>query len=368
MSSILSQLVDAKKDTSLTRYVTCTALAVTTYDGILTLFDAIKLFRRSKTSLGRILYYLTRVVSFIGLTLMTYHISEFRLGFSRKACQIFVWIWPSLFSLTMLSTDWLLTLRISALYHSNALIWRGTYASLIICGLVTSGLLINIQVTYSKVIYYIDAVGICGVLTQGRDVVKTFYPWLAHETLLTVIMGVHTWRNFRKGSGRQTFPLLIVLYRDGALFYVVILAVRIWIIYTLSTLPLTRLYLDICVMWAACTLLTTRAYLNLCSIVLVREEEEAASMELQATIGFTSRSRASKALSPTRLANPTTIRPTEVYFRRETELTVDETRKNLSISPSPPLSKPSSPNGFDEERRLSGTTAHMSHQNMSPYR
>lgn len=95
-----------------------------------------------------------------------------------------------------------------------------------------------------ETIYYIEVVRLCGVLTQGRDVVKTFYPLLAHETILTIIMGVHTWRNFKRGIGGPSLPLLTVLYRDGALFYLIVLGLRIWIIYTVRISSASYLVTD----------------------------------------------------------------------------------------------------------------------------
>ncbi|CAG7849581.1 SubName: Full=Uncharacterized protein {ECO:0000313/EMBL:CCA69353.1} [Serendipita indica DSM 11827] len=276
MVSILDQLIDARKDIQLSRYLTIMSLAIITYDWVLGFSNELMLFSKSRFSLGKILYYFIRFLSFFGLSLMTYHISNFRSDFSRSMCVIFTWVWPLTLSFMMFLCYWLLTLRLIALYRSKSLVVYGSYAMLCLSFTATAICVVRVQLTYTKLVFYIEPLEICGLLSHGRDIATAFYPSLIFETTLTVVTAYRAWGDVRGQAGQQLVPLLVVLYRDGAIFYFIIVAVRAWNIYIFLTQPLTTMYLAISVMWAAFTILTTRAYLNLCEAAIVRQPEAAA--------------------------------------------------------------------------------------------
>ena len=64
-----------------------------------------------------------------------------------------------------------------------------------------------------ELVFYIEPLQICGLLSHGRDIATAFYPSLIFETTLTVVTAYRAWSDIRGKGGQQLVPLLVVLYR-----------------------------------------------------------------------------------------------------------------------------------------------------------
>ncbi|CCA69355.1 hypothetical protein PIIN_03254 [Serendipita indica DSM 11827] len=283
---LIKQLIDARKDVATSRLTTVASLCLFIYDWILVLDDERRLFRTSRFSLGKSLYYFIRLLSLSSLTLMMYQISDLRKPLSPKLYPLFhirdsprnshtsclvavLTPGPGPRSLPFSSFHAtvrirMLTLRLIALYRSQLWVVWGFYTLLITAFGITLWLQIRTQLPFSDLITYIPEVGLCGTFATGPDSTPAFYPPFVLETLLTLITAYRAWCDYRQQSDRRWLPLLVVLYRDGAIFYLIIVSVRAWNIYIFLTQPKIKMFLAISIMWAAFTTLTTRMYLNLC--------------------------------------------------------------------------------------------------------
>ncbi|CCA73619.1 hypothetical protein PIIN_07572 [Serendipita indica DSM 11827] len=284
-----------------TRYVTLAAFILYIYDWILVIPQEVHLFRLTRSSVGKHLYYAIRIASLCGMSLMMYHTSSFRPDLSQMSCMVFTWIWPSLLLVTMYACYSLLTLRLVALFRSRKPINYTLYGILFSTLLATFVFQIHVQAKYSSVVNNSE-IGLClppPPPTQDSDLdwnfAYSFFPPLLVEIALTLLTAyrafydlrfyLHTRRialaakaqnkegidrdieGTRKKRPGQFVALPTVLYRDGATFSLVVITLRVWNLIILMTQPRTSMYMAIVALWTALATLTTRMYLNLCDVI-----------------------------------------------------------------------------------------------------
>ncbi|KAG8789742.1 hypothetical protein FRC15_003811 [Serendipita sp. 397] len=265
----LSYLESALSDVYTSRYLTLAAFTLCVYDWMLLFGDELELVGKSRWSLGKGLYYFSRIITPIGLTAALYQlIPEARPHLSRELYNFYVRMsfnGIELVNCQLLRSalPGLLMLRLVALYKSKPLIVWTLYIGLLLAWITTTGVLLSAQIFFARYIQYTPLLGICATTQRAPTLSGIFYGPLVFEILLLSLTIYHAWGEYRSQRGVTAVPLLRVLYRDGVLFAVVMLAVRVWNIIIYAVGPLTQTYLGIYMMWAAITVLSSRIYINM---------------------------------------------------------------------------------------------------------
>jgi len=92
----MNLIIPALEDVFLSRYVALAAFTICVYDWALLCIDEYELVGRSRFSLGKVLYYFSRVTTPLGLAMALYHLSPYRRELSTHFCVVFMFISPLL--------------------------------------------------------------------------------------------------------------------------------------------------------------------------------------------------------------------------------------------------------------------------------
>ncbi|KAG8797296.1 hypothetical protein FRB91_011973 [Serendipita sp. 411] len=162
----------------------------------------------------------------------------------------------------LFAANGLLSLRLIALYRRKKLmVWfiTGFFLSTY---LATLGLLIHSMVLYHDTIHYIPAVKSCAATGHSPTMAAIFYAPAAFESFVFGMTAYSAIKDSRVITG-QSAPFLVVLYRDGLVCFVVMIALRIWNCWIYITQPVSCYNMGTPLMWATNAVLTTRIYINL---------------------------------------------------------------------------------------------------------
>lgn len=250
-------------DIVLTRYLAGVALTLVIYDSIILIQTEYQTIWKSQWTFPKMLYYFIRALTIPTLAVAAYDMLDFKAPVSNRFCQI----WLPLISVPMLvslaASNWLFTLRLIALYkQQRVLVWfmRTFYALTYTVDFI---FLIVTLVTYDKLgVYYNPASKTCYTSMTIPYSGPIFFVPLVYEVLIftLTVYRAHKDAIIRNKSSTQ---LLIVLYRDNALAFFIMLALRSWNIWIYATQPVSSLHIATNIYWAVNTVLTTRIYLNI---------------------------------------------------------------------------------------------------------
>ncbi|CAG7848089.1 SubName: Full=Uncharacterized protein {ECO:0000313/EMBL:CCA77721.1}, partial [Serendipita indica DSM 11827] len=161
---------------------------------------------------------------------------------------------------TFVSSAWLFTLRLIALYRRNRYLVWFMYAFFFATYAASFGTLTAALVTYHKTVAYFEILNACGATEASHTFPALFYAPAAYEVF---IFALTAWRAYQDASLISGAPFMRVLYRDGVIAFLVMTGVRGWNIWIYVSQPITALSIGTNIMWALNTILMTRVYLNL---------------------------------------------------------------------------------------------------------
>lgn len=249
-----------------TRYTALAAVTLALYDWFLVLDDEIQLVGKASFSKGKLLYYITRFATPIGLILGVYHIVDMRPNLDITFCYGFMWFTTILEVFSIFISYWLLTLRIVALYKSRPVVIWLLHIALLASYFTTLGMLIQSLRLYSSSLAYLPSLNFCVPLIHPPSLAVIFEVPLVYETLLVVLTAWHAWKDYYRGrelTQVQMIPLMKIMYRDGVFYFCIMVAVRVWNIYVYASKPIYEMFVGVYIIWSLITVLACRIYLNI---------------------------------------------------------------------------------------------------------
>jgi len=150
-------------------------------------------------------------------------------------------------------------------------------------------------VFFEKNLTYNPTIGICATLEKTVFTPAIFYSPLAFEGLVLFFTMAQAYKDANFIISPVSTPFLTVLYRDGMICFVVMLAMRSWNIWIYVTQPLAATYLGFSMMWGLNAVVTTRIYLNL--VWLAKEPVVSMDSKGTANIRWVQRSSKSTGIS-----------------------------------------------------------------------
>lgn len=278
--TILDELTLAVGQISISRYLCGVALVLSLYDWLLLLEAESETVWKGRWTLPKIIYYFNRIVTPAGLMAANYQLTDQRSGvLSASFCRAYTFANSLIELLSFFLSNWLLTLRLVALYKRKPLVVWFLYTFLITSYLATLGLMVYTLYTFGLSIHYSSILHACSSNTRSPLMPAIFLAPAAYECTLFGLTGFKAWQDsklFYQSSANA--PFLTVLYRDGLICFVIMMGVRIWNVWIYATQPLSAAYLGIYLLWATMTILSTRVYLNLAFLVRGRHDTETAAV------------------------------------------------------------------------------------------
>lgn len=248
---------------NVSRYFAFVATTIAIYDWMLLLRTEVELLGSSRMSIGKVLYYLTRITTIPGLVYGAYTLSPLRSRLSQEYCNNFLWISPIHCLVSIFISYWLLTIRVVVLYQRSLLVKTILYLTLGTCYLIAFGVLLSCLNEISKNTIYIQLVDICVPAGLNSRASIVFEAPLVFEGVMFGALIYRASVDLKSQGSLAMLPLLRVLYRDGFLFFVIMTAARIWNIYKYVNRPIYEALEGLYIMWAIVSILSCRIYVNI---------------------------------------------------------------------------------------------------------
>ncbi|CAG7848005.1 SubName: Full=Uncharacterized protein {ECO:0000313/EMBL:CCA69802.1} [Serendipita indica DSM 11827] len=248
------------------RYLSAAGMIVVLYDTILTLPDEFRFIWPMSFGVIKSIWFLSRYVVPGLIVLYNYQFFQARPAMSDEFCQVYISGLSWCLNISFAASNWLLLLRVSALWgRKRAVIWPlyFCYFALYVVISVIVGLAVA---RMSKRLAYNPIIGAC-MFTERIPANLIHSQWLPIVFdvvifILTLVKAKQDNIALRKGS-RGNAPVLFILFRDGGIYCVVIIALRIFNFVAWAFLDESMVYLAMGFLWAIVTALINRFYLNL---------------------------------------------------------------------------------------------------------
>lgn len=250
-----------------TRLLNAVALAILCYDTIILFDEEVRYLWPKKMSLVKVLLYLNRAICFTFTALNAAHFIGLRKSFSMDFCKTAIVGVGYASMLCFAMSNWILLARTRALlgsryrYFSIALIvyYCLSYAS-------TAYLTYRVTSALAPKSFYSFNLRICATAVHPKIMGFVWIPSMVFETsmFLITIFKLYQQRSAPHGAsiGLST-NLFYVLFRDGASYYVIIMALRTWNLFAWAALPSSLAYTGIFILWSVMSVAVMRLQLNL---------------------------------------------------------------------------------------------------------
>ncbi|CAG7853474.1 SubName: Full=Uncharacterized protein {ECO:0000313/EMBL:CCA73102.1} [Serendipita indica DSM 11827] len=265
-AAAISQFVEISHDLYLSRLLAGVSATLVVYDWLLMFDTETATIYQSKWTAPKALFVFIRAITPPGILLSAFQFSDLRPALSARLyvlCMIWAIVGVLAMFLSLTAANALLTLRLIALYRRNKkMVWFVTGFFLVTY--ITTGVIVIVSLyIYHSTIFYSTMFQTCGSMSSSKLMPAMFYAPAGFETFIFVLTAYRAWRDARLLTGPGATPFLFVLYRDGFIFFFVMVAVRAWNIWIYLSQPLSSSSLGTLLMWALNTILTTRVYMNL---------------------------------------------------------------------------------------------------------
>ncbi|KZT51831.1 hypothetical protein CALCODRAFT_487585 [Calocera cornea HHB12733] len=231
-----------------TSYIEAAAMTALVYDHLLTLSREVELIWKSSFSLVKLLFLINRY-SVLGVMLM------------QTCCRnlffaVSVWQLVSAGGIS----PFLLFLRVWSIYgrtRTVQVVVGGLCAANFLAILVTAS--VNIWALLGNV-YYAPQVDRCVCTERPPWMWTVWVAPLLYETVIFGMIAYKTWAHMREDVHT---PIITTLWRDGILYYTVLVAVRVYTILAWLVAPPSLFFMAIYLMLATITTMASRTILHL---------------------------------------------------------------------------------------------------------
>lgn len=253
---------DVAYDMALVRWLNAVAVALLFYDSLITLPDEVDLIWPKQWSVIKALTYLNRIITFCIIPLNGLHFMAIGIGTSDSFCRFLIITtgYAALVSFAM--CNWILLARTKALLGEKR--WINTILIIyyVLSYSATAALVTITEIKLYKKMFYSPNLQVCAVAIHPPTM---GFIWIAPMIFETTIFLITSMKLYQKA--KQTYSigseLLSVLYRDGVVYYVVIILLRLYNLASWLILPPSFSFTGIFVLWSVLCIAVIRLQLNL---------------------------------------------------------------------------------------------------------
>ncbi|KAG8825833.1 hypothetical protein FRC19_010386 [Serendipita sp. 401] len=250
---LMEQLADAAGNLTKSKYTSVAGLTVLLYDIVLLLSDEVTLiWKRPRWSPSRFAYLINRYVPPVFLIIANYQLGGFRGQLTDNV-------------LTAACATYILVLRVLALYRPGRASTIAIYSLFVISYGICLG--VTVHAVVNEKLYYDRLAHVCNV----KSTPKSFRFIFLAPIFFEIFIGVLTfWKCFQHAyviSHASAAPILHILLRDGLIWWVSIVGLRVWNALIVVLSPISMIYLGVYIQWALVSTLVSRLFLNVIKAV-----------------------------------------------------------------------------------------------------
>ncbi|KAG8804885.1 hypothetical protein FRC18_006999, partial [Serendipita sp. 400] len=167
--------------------------------------------------------------------------------------------------LTAACATYILVLRVLALYRPGRASTIAIYSLFVISYGICLG--VTVHAVVNEKLYYDRLAHVCNV----KSTPKSFRFIFLAPIFFEIFIGVLTfWKCFQHAyviSHASAAPILHILLRDGLIWWVSIVGLRVWNALIVVLSPISMIYLGVYIQWALVSTLVSRLFLNVIKAV-----------------------------------------------------------------------------------------------------
>ncbi|PVG00998.1 hypothetical protein CPB86DRAFT_823865 [Serendipita vermifera] len=262
----------------ISRYTSAVSVAILWYDTCLTLGDEVQYLWPKKWGSMKVLLYSNRLFSFVFLTENAYMLSAVDRSLTNKLCEELLIAAGIGAYVSFAMSNWILLARAIALCANSKVVRIGLITFYVLTYGVTAGfvgktsqMLVGVDVargfnnhSYNppRQIFYSITIRSCGLVVRPHVM---GYIWIGPMSFEMTIFIIILYQIYRRALAkhRQVSKLVSTLLRDGAVYYLVMIILRIVNLYSWLTAPPSRLFIAFLLLWSIMSIAVMRLQLNL---------------------------------------------------------------------------------------------------------
>ncbi|KAG8769970.1 hypothetical protein FRC16_006513 [Serendipita sp. 398] len=168
--------------------------------------------------------------------------------------------------LSFAMSNWILLARTRALLGRK----RSYDAILILYFLlsygITSVLVVASTTPLISTTFYSQLAHICGIVERPKVMGFIWVCPMVFETTIFIITTTRLYQRAGQAAALFGSKLLLVLYRDGVCYYLIIIGLRTWLLLSWTIFPISYMFTGYFLLWAAMSISVTRLQLNLIKV------------------------------------------------------------------------------------------------------
>ncbi|PVF96080.1 hypothetical protein CPB86DRAFT_861362 [Serendipita vermifera] len=262
-ASTVDALIDAAEGIALTRWCSAVAITILFYDTFLTLEEEVQFLWPKKWNAIKASIYLNRLITF-PITIVWSLTHSGRIVYSNPGCEALFHATSVTAYIFFALANWIMLSRTTSLY-GNTRIFKWAMSIFFVASYITTGILITISMVslgHPGHIYFLAPFRICAIAFRPATYGYIWIPALVFETVVCFLTVHKTYQKAIRQYGMGS-KLLVVLFRDGVIYYFIIVVFRGYNMISWMTMEPARLFIAFQIMWSLVCVLTTRLQLNL---------------------------------------------------------------------------------------------------------
>ncbi|KAJ7582085.1 hypothetical protein C8J56DRAFT_243941 [Mycena floridula] len=206
-------------------YIHASGITIVIFDWLLTFHKEHELIWGAPWNLGKFLYILTRYSAFFDTTLSQYH--ELKPHLSARTCSVLHTLtgWLELFGIVV--AEVILSVRVWALWERRRVmaITMSIFALVCIAASAISFLIFHRNQTFTALDTVAPGYRLSGCYATGGNnfLYMDFVMLMVYETALVVLTFIKGIQHFRQGTSSLSYTF----FRDGLMYYIILLAVSV---------------------------------------------------------------------------------------------------------------------------------------------
>lgn len=286
-----TELVQSLANLPPTRYACAAGTVVCFYDFILTFPNEVRYVwaPREKLSITKVMFLWNRYAVLGWLVLGNYHISGFRGPLTDRFCKVTIIGTGIAQGISIIIGVQLLALRVLALYKYQRRVRIGVIVWLTLCHGALCAMTLAAAIRMYPVLFFLPGINTCYTVIDMASQLVYIPPLLAESALLLLQIVKHI--ESRKTREAYQSPLMVTLYRDGYMYFGIIMTIRLVCLFMFTLAPPSLRLIANQLDFSLTTTLVSRFFLQLRAAARKSTEDQTSIFSTNDEIHMGDRSR-----------------------------------------------------------------------------
>ncbi|KIM33152.1 hypothetical protein M408DRAFT_19495 [Serendipita vermifera MAFF 305830] len=281
-SSAINELITSLVHIQASRYTCAAAMTVMFYDFALTISDEIKFVwsGSQKMSSAKLMFIWNRYLTIPWIVLANYHLANLRpplsntlsdkslyrlfhlLTCSPNSCKVAIVSIALMQGISIMVGVQLLALRVLALYKNSRKVRIALFSWLAACHITLYTIVFISMARFVPFLIYLPGTNTCYTISD-KLITYIYIPPILAETGILVLQVYHHVQKNRTGGGAFQTTLVTTLYRDGYLYFAMVMSLRLLCLFIYLFAPASLWFLANQMDFPISTALISRFFIQL---------------------------------------------------------------------------------------------------------